>query len=775
MASKITLLQSKIPITKRYELGPKGELIKHSYPFIHDFTSHTRSANNLPEMLKAIQEAANKGWCLLKGNVHRTLVNESRAGSTDRDDSSSWICLDFDGIHGYQNIDEGLVALGCGDVSYILQWSSSMGIENKNGFRCHVFMNLDHPVHPQLLKQWLMDQNLSIDNLNKQLELTKTGNALKWPLDITTCQNDKLLYVAAPTLGKGIKDPFKTGRISLVKKKHQTLKLPGTIPSKEALQQRVDQRINELRVATNLPKRKATKIKFEGAIEYMANPESCTVTEIKHERGFVYFNLNGGDSWGYYHPEDNPTYIFNFKGEPAYRTEDLLPEYWAKQQQRVEAYQPDAGGNVYLAFRDFESAQYYNGIYNQNTRLLELNPARSETQLRHFMKQHGQPMGEFVPDWRIGFDPTNADVIDLKARTINTFKLSVPMSTPPKNQPKPPPTIHKLISHILGMDTPTIDHFYNWLACIVRYMTRTETAWVLQGTQGTGKGLLFHKVLTPLFGQSNVTIKRMDELDDQFNGYIQGKFLFVLDEMQVIKNFMNEHLQAKLKNWIVEPRISVRRMHNEHREIPNYCNLIFNSNKAQPTEVPPNDRRYNVGPYQAKRLAITNVEVERLTREVPSFFDYLMTRPADQDKAREPIQNAARAKLMDISRSSVDMVSDAINTGDLPFLWDQLKTHADSSPQSLFAYQPYSKLIKEIVDTQPKSLSRDELYIIYEWCVGNMPKSPNRFSSLLKHHEVHLIPVWHGQRTTRGVYISWKVDAPRLAQMKKEIAANLVI
>jgi hypothetical protein len=41
---------------------------------------------------------------------------------------------------------------------------------------------------------------------------------------------------------------------------------------------------------------------------------------MKMERGFVYFNLNGGDSWAYYHPIDNPTFIRNFKGEPMYRT-----------------------------------------------------------------------------------------------------------------------------------------------------------------------------------------------------------------------------------------------------------------------------------------------------------------------------------------------------------------------------------------------------------------------------------------------------------------------
>jgi hypothetical protein len=50
----------------------------------------------------------------------------------------------------------------------------------------------------------------------------------------------------------------------------------------------------------------------------MLKPDSAVITEMKAERGFVYFNLNGGDSWAYYHPESNPDYIYNFKGEPSY-------------------------------------------------------------------------------------------------------------------------------------------------------------------------------------------------------------------------------------------------------------------------------------------------------------------------------------------------------------------------------------------------------------------------------------------------------------------------
>jgi hypothetical protein len=42
-------------------------------------------------------------------------------------------------------------------------------------------------------------------------------------------------------------------------------------------------------------------------VRYLANPGETVVTGVKRARGFAYLNLNGGDSWAYFHPEDNPS------------------------------------------------------------------------------------------------------------------------------------------------------------------------------------------------------------------------------------------------------------------------------------------------------------------------------------------------------------------------------------------------------------------------------------------------------------------------------------
>lgn len=776
------------PIVKRYEIDPStNALVKHSYPFVYEVTSTSYHCNNLHDLYNHLVTHAARGDCMVKGELSRSLVVESRKGSTNAESPTEWICLDLDGINSYQSVDAFLHDMGINEVDHILQWSSSMGIENKSGFRCHIFLQLDRPVTPQLLKNWLMDLNLSRPTLASQLELTKTGNALRWPLDVTTCQNDKLLYIAPPSIGKGITNPFPekgtkgapaVPRITFEQRNAKKFSFPTNLILPDALRDRSHAKVSELRASAGLPKMKAVKYKFDGAIEYMTNPGQATITDIKEERGFVYFNLNGGDSWAYYHPADAPEYIFNFKGEPAYRTQDLLPDYWAKLTHQAASGAPDAQGRIYLAFREFTSGTYWNGIYDTTVDKLELYPAKSETQLRHFMKNNRMPMGESVPDWTRVFEPNNPNVIDRAAQTVNVFNPSEFMKdlSPPKVTAAPY-QINRVIDHLLGNDAATLDHFYNWLACSIQFRTRCGTAWVLQGTQGTGKGLLMHNILTPLFGFENVAAKRMEELESQFTEFMENKFIVFIDEIESGNSLYHTKVTAKLKNLIVEPMISIRNMYRPAYLAQNFASMIFASNKPSSVEVAPDDRRFNVGAYQDNKLQITDTEVNSLELELPDFYSFLMHYPADADRARTPLISKSRSTLIDISRTAIDTISDALLKGDLQTLWDHLPSQKTMTPGNALIQakaQGYRDLIVDFVMTVDGKITRDELYTIFEYTVGNMPTSPNKLTSTLKHHRLHLKPVWKHNRSVRGIEVVWKVDPAWLLQAQKEIADGSV-
>ena len=149
----ITFLQARMALQKRFD--DQG---KHSYPNAYEFTSHTIPITTLKEFHYMVTQQAAQGNCLLKGHVTRTLDNESRAGSTDRDMVTQWLCLDADGITGIENANTFLKKLGLDSYSYVLQLSSSAflakdGVTNTD-FNAHVFLFLDKPVSPHQLKLW---------------------------------------------------------------------------------------------------------------------------------------------------------------------------------------------------------------------------------------------------------------------------------------------------------------------------------------------------------------------------------------------------------------------------------------------------------------------------------------------------------------------------------------------------------------------------------------------------------------------------------------------
>ena len=752
---KLFFFSSGRPIIKSYTLSARKKLRKNSYPALFKFTSYEYTTNTIEEFYQCLVAHAEKGNCLLKGQLQRPLRNEPRAGTTSPDTSTLWICLDFDGLTAFKTVDTALNAMGCGNTDYILQWSASNKVEEKEGLNCHVFMLLEDLQHPSLLKQWLKHLNLT---LLKEQSLARSGNALLWPIDITTCQNDKLLYVAPPKF-EGLDDPYKNEkRISLIKKKHRTLELPR-IPTPNEISTLELIRLNDARTKIGLPVRKEQKTATEFDTPYLVHPDVAQITGQKTEREFTYFNLNGGDSWGYYHPVSNPTFIFNFKGEPTYRTEDLLPEYWAELRSRATTFEPDASGSVYLAFRDFESATYWNGVYDTAKNILtKFAQARSESQLRHFMKQHGHPLGDFVPDWDMKFDPHASYTVDLKNKRINVYRPSEFFARPPVPQSQVPPTIAKIIFHALGSDDRVYEHFLNWLAVIVQNLCMTQTAWVIHGTQGTGKGVMFNHILAPIFGDENVTSRRMEELGSNFTEFMKNKFLVFIDESSIGNSNTHANITAKLKNLIVEPRVSVREMYSPSKVMDNYTNIIFASNSPQPVTIAADDRRFNVGAFQQNPIVLTSYDIDSLKKELGSFYNYLGTRHASRAIARVPIETADRTNIINLSRSSIDIAIEALKGGNLSFFVEMLVQKPEIlNARSQLTYAQFEALIEELKVTKRTKLSRDDLMIMFRWCIDNVPEAPNKFTTMLRHHGLQLRPLWIDGHATRGYEVDeWK-------------------
>lgn len=796
---KITFLNAAVPLTKSYTKLADGSIEKSSYPNVWEVTSTSEDATDLAGFMALINKHAALGNCLLKGNVLRPLVSESRKDSTDRNATTEFLCLDIDGIEptftttitrpnpvtGQMEevtsainvtIDTLMESLDLKDVSYIVQWSGSMGIGG-NTLRCHIFIMLTKAVSAPLIKQWLIQKNHEVAIFREHQALTKTGNSLTWGLDITACQADKLIYIAPPTL-KGIKNPLgRVPRISLVTKAQATFDLSGKVNSTDQNRALTDARVLELRERDGLPKRKLT-YKHVGGHEILAKPGECIATEMKIDRGFVYFNLNGGDSWAYFHPENNPDYIFNFKGEPVYLTKELLPTYWESLSQ--QAYREASNGLTYLAFLDRATSTYYRGAYNAAEDLLDIYPAKNESMVRQFADANGLRLGPNIPEWDMEFNPLNGVRVDIPNRTINTFERTAYMKAalPLRKITKIPPMCLKIISHILKNDSSTVDHFINWLACVAQNLDRTRTAWVFQGIPGTGKGLLFNKILQPLFGEKQTVIKRAGELTEKWTDFVEGKFIVFIDEIQTSALKDEAGVIANMKNLITEPTAMIRMMNRNSFAVANYTNWIFASNKPDPVAVDKNDRRFNVGPYQGTEFPRpSDEEIDSIEQELQAFYHFLMAHDVDKLQASTPLQSAARDTLITLSQTTSESTADAVREGNMGYFIDQLPDNDSykTDARQLPIVESYRRALCDIMSRtkpgQPCNVKRDELYALFNHTVGGISASPATFTRFLGHRQLDIKPVAiAGGKTERGLTVSWQADHTFPALLKSHFA-----
>jgi hypothetical protein len=776
---KITFLKAAIPLTKTFTKTTQG-IDKSSYPNVYEVTSLDETVSDLKSLAGILTKHAALGHCMLKGNISRPLLNESRASTTDPNAETEIALFDVDGFT-CKTPNEFMKLIGLDEVSYVVQYSPSYKIYDDT-LRCHIFVRMSKMLPAPILKQILIDMNFHVVRLRDAINLTKTGNALRYALDITTCQNDKLIYIANP-ICEGFTPPVKK-RIEYVAKKKDTWS-PGAAPSVMMNKALIEDHITMLRKSAKLPARKNT-YKMVNNVEVLTKPDQSIISGIKEERGFVYFNLNGGDSWAYYHPANNPDFIHNFKGEPVYLTKELLPEYWqqicSNKKSSKPSTAPTVQGTTYLAFLDKKSGAYWRGTFDAGRDLLDLYMAKNETQVRHFALQNGFAIpGDYIPEWEMEFNPQAPYRVDADKQLINTFQPSDYMkkksSWGGKKKAGSFPIITKIMHHALGSDQRVTDRFVNWLAYILQNLDRACTAWILHGRTGTGKGLLMHSVLAPIFGHGQVAIRRMEELAEPYNGYMEKCFIVFIDEVQtsILRN--EKGVMAKIKNFITEPTITIRNMYQNARSVKNHTSWIFASNMPDPVAVDMNDRRFNVSKYQDTPLVITPAEIDAIAGELQSFHDYLMAYTADADMARTPMETEDRTNLMRISEASIDTVSKALLEGDLQFFIDQLPTGVLNNAVMMDIVEDFKSSLLRIIkrctddDTLTCNIARDELRTIYEWTVGDMPKSPNKFTARLKHHRIHTGRMRVEGLLVYGITVTWKdIPGDAVARLKGQPA-----
>ena len=700
---EIIFLKAKQKLVK--EITTEGT---KPYPLAKNFTSehHTIEPNQkgFNEFYELLQTHAAAGHALHKGDLKKKLKNESRALMTDRTAATQLLVLDLDGVtfpgaktayntYDIQNIAEAFVQYlpqEFKDVSYIAQASASLGLK-PNKISLHLFFLLGHTVQPRALKEWLRTLNYEIDFLADQLSLSANGQSISYPLDVSLADNSKLVYIGTPKF-TGVQDPVTGDRFVKIDRGSPTLNISHLMKdvNPEKVYNLSTQIKDGLRKKAGLVKKseKITTVNVNGISEQvLQNPDRMSIEICRIADPYVNCNINGGDSGAYYFILTNPHYMYNFKGEPIFEIEKADPEFY---QTIFEKYADkiDGAKNVKpIVLRDFYTDTYFNGVFDSNksqfTDDFPLTPTQ-KTSLEGFMRTHNRPMPDYIPDAQVVFDPASNSGIQMDTAPyhVNLYRKTGYMLGASTEVPeltygtaaelsKHIPNIMTLMKHILGNGVTEVEHFVNWLAYIYQNKRKTMTAWIFTGVPGTGKGLFIHKVLKPLFGEQQVPMRSLENIEEQFNLYMRTALFLVVDEFRMGDSGNTGRMADKLKHQVTEPTLTIRAMRTNQIELPSFCNFIFLTNRADAVKIEEGDRRYNVAPRQESKLETKHpdfiAKLADIQAELFTFAGLLQRFKVDERMAHTALENEAKKEMKQVSMSVLEEFATAVKQHNLEY------------------------------------------------------------------------------------------------------------
>lgn len=764
---QLTFLQAEVPLTKKFELLADGTVEKHSYPFVKNFSSVYEEVETPQEFADSLRKHANANHCLLKGNVLKPLKDESRSGSTDSQAPTEWVVFDVDGMDNIVSAEQFVKKVLPNEfqnTTYVVQHSASAGISG-DGFRAHIFFLLSRPYSVAQIKQWLQYRNLTDSRLVDQLALSKNAITLRYPLDITVNQNDKLIYIAPPTCS-GFDDPL-SERIVVVESEVDRVRFDFPAPSSAELRHLVTENVNTLRVAIGL-RRKEIKLLRDRktGMEYL-DPKSldvtCTVTGIKtNSAGLIQLNIDGGDSWAYYYNPKNPRYLYNFKGEPTVLLKEFIPDYYNEVIVRDRKEKQSALPQPFT-FRDHITDCFYAGIKDPSGKVLSFDQI-SKQNIEDFFIEFGMAPPDPLPTWERIFDPTKYLQYDADNKVYNDWQPTVYMehAVPIASVP---PTIDKVLRHVTAGDQESYDRFLNWLAFIYQNRTKSGTAWVLHGCPGTGKGVLFNSVIRPIFGVRHCVTKLIGDLRSNFNAYMETAIFVNVDETRA-GDAGGEAIRVMnaVKNWITEPVMSIEAKHQNQRMSQSFVNFIFTTNDLAALPLQEGDRRFNVAPRQETPIRLSSVEIEELIpSELQDFAGFLLCYETVEEDVRMPLLNEAKEELRRATQTSIDAFCRALREGDLEYFIEGTDEPSDLYQEKERFKQSVEQWIKDAQLDKSSIIKTADLRDAFNVIINDRAQKTAKFKSMMHKRALPERNCREGEHRWRGWHIKWNVE-PELAR-----------
>lgn len=222
-----------------------------------------------------------------------------------------------------------------------------------------------------------------------------------------------------------------------------------------------------------------------------------------------------------------------------------------------------------------------------------------------------------------------------------------------------------------------LEYFINWLSTIINEKIKTRTTIILKGVEGTGKGVLWEELITPIFSEYCVTIEN-ESLRSQFNGQLENKLFVLFNE---IKGDFRESatLYEKLKIYITDSTISINNKYGGAGVADNNFNCIFYSNNDLPVQISPTDRRYSVFNTSGVTLQkicdnmgiTTDTFVKGLRKERKSFIKDLFAYKYEVSRACRVLHTEEKEIIAESTTPKIALISKKLKAQDFDWLFER--------------------------------------------------------------------------------------------------------
>ena len=240
-----------------------------------------------------------------------------------------------------------------------------------------------------------------------------------------------------------------------------------------------------------------------------------------------------------------------------------------------------------------------------------------------------------------------------------------------------PETILRLLLHLCGGKEEYRRWTLNWLAGFFQTLRRSRVSLVLRGPQGSGKGLLMERIISPLFGPEYCVTVDDGRLESNFKGsWISSAVFFNLNEVSHDDRRDRSRKKNFIKMLVTDDRIQTEEKHEKAQVSELFGNVLITSNEALPIAVEPSDRRFTV--FQTleglKRAGWdTYATVRTIEKELEDFARMLKAFPVDWELYDTALDTPEKEAIVGATNDRYALFVDALRKRNYKYFENQIE------------------------------------------------------------------------------------------------------